>query len=95
MRALAEVVQYVRQFLDDGKSVCSLLIDLTKAFDTVNHDILIEELKCYGLSSSALSVMRDYLKNRMQFVQVGEHYSKLLKVTCGVPQGSVLGHFCS
>ncbi len=91
MHALAEVVQYVRQSLDDGKSVCSLFIDLTKAFDTVNHDILIEKLGCYGLSSSALSVIRDYLKNRMQFVQLGEHNSKLLKVTCGVPQGSVLG----
>ena len=67
---------------------CGIFIDLKKAFDTVNHSILLN----YGVRSVVLNWFCSYLKDRKQYVSVNGHTSKELKVTCGVPQGSVLGH---
>ena len=68
-----------------------LFIDLRKAFDTVNHDILINKLDHYGIRGSALKWFESYLSNRKQYVSINGVDSQLLNVTCGVPQGSVLG----
>ncbi len=91
MHALSEVVQYIREAGDCKENVCSVFVDLSKAFDTVTHEILTEKLKAYGISSTALSLIKDYLTNRKQCVQLGRHCSELVNVNCGVPQGSVLG----
>ena len=66
-----------------------MFIDLKKAFDTVNHDLLIDKLEYYGIRGIAEEWLKSYLKDRKQFVQIYECASTLLSVTCGVPQGSI------
>ena len=68
-----------------------VFIDLSKAFDTVNHDILMEKLKLYGLSQPVLKWFKCYLSNRKQYVCIDSIQSEYKIVTCGVPQGSILG----
>ena len=72
-----------------------LYIDLRKAFDTVNHDILLSKLERYGVRDSVLDWFRSYLTNRKQYVSFNEQSSELLINYCGVPQGSVLGPLLS
>ena len=62
-----------------------VFIDLQKAFDTVNHSILLQKLEHYGIRGVA-----SYLSGRKQYVSVNDHTSAKLEITCGVPQGSVL-----
>ena len=61
------------------------------AFDTVNHNILLEKLKAYGIQSENLKWFRSYLSNRKQFISFGDSKTEMKFVKCGVPQGSVLG----
>ena len=62
-----------------------------KAFDTVNHSILLKKLKHYGIRGVALDGFCSYLSNRKQYVSVNGHISETLQIRCGVPQRSVLG----
>ena len=66
-------------------------MDLSKAFDTINHDLLIAKLKAYGFSKEALKLMKSYLKNRKQKVQINNKFSSESDVIAGVPQGSIDG----
>jgi hypothetical protein len=68
-----------------------VFLDFSKAFDTVDHDILIKKLEHYGVRGFALSWFQSYLSNRKQFVSINNIKSNLEDVTCGVPQGSILG----
>jgi hypothetical protein len=73
-----------------------LFCDLSKAFDHVNHDLLLEKLKFYGVTSTANKLIKSYLTNRQQRVKIKNnnlfnHYSEWVNVKQGVPQGSVLG----
>ena len=70
-----------------------VFIDLKKAFDTVNHTLLIHKLEYYGIRGTAQEWLKSYLKYRKQFVQIDECASTLLNVTCGVglPHGTILG----
>ena len=67
-----------------------VFIDLKKAFDTVNHEILLDKLNFYGFRGLINDWFQSYLKNRTQTIQIGEHLSTKLISSCGVPQGSVL-----
>ena len=77
--------------LDKNLKVGVLVIDFRKAFDSVNHTILLQKLKAVGISGNLLSWMGSYLLNRNQFVQVNEVKSDISSIKFGVPQGSILG----
>ena len=89
--ALTSLTEKVKQTIDDGNYGCGVFIDLKKAFDTVNHQILLKKLEHYGIRGIPLDWFKSYLSNRKQYVPVNGNTSETLEVTCGVPQGSVLG----
>ena len=89
--ALVSLIEAVRNTLDNKRFGCGIFIDLQKAFDTVNHAILLSKLEHYGVRGCALEWFRSYQSDRNQYVSVNGSNSKLLSITCGVPQGSVLG----
>ena len=68
-----------------------VLLDLKKAFDTVNHDILVRKLELHGINGSALTMIQSYLSDRKQKCQLGDVMSSERHVTCGIAQGSILG----
>ena len=78
---------------DLDNSVCAVFMDLPKAFDTVNHHILIGKLDHYGVREIASSLIASYLTNRTQNTVNNEQAPDMLPITVGVPQGSVLGNF--
>ena len=80
------LVKWIRA-LDKGEYFSTLFMDLSKAFDTINHDFLIAKLKVYGFSKEALSLMKSYLKNRKQKLQINNKFSSERDVIAGVPQG--------
>ena len=77
--------------IDTGKYVGAVFLDLKKAFDLVDHDILLHKLKLYHFSDKSVNFFRSYLSNRTQVVKVGNTISDKRLVTSGVPQGSILG----
>ena len=66
-------------------------MDLSKAFDTINHDLLLAKLKAYGFSKEALQLMKNYLKNQKQKTQINNTFSSERDVIAGVPQDSIDG----
>ena len=68
-----------------------VVIDLQKAFDTVNHKILLSKLRALGLDQVAIKWIASYLRDRQQIVQIGDTHSDSFYIKCGVPQGSILG----
>ena len=90
--ALAEVTEHIRQELDDGKINLLVLLDHSKAFDTVDHQILCNKLRSlFHFSSTATQLMHSYLFNRSQSVEVNKVVSSQVLLGRGVPQGSILG----
>ena len=89
--ALISITESIRQSIDNNEFGCGIFIDLKKAFDTVNHTILLTKLNHYGIRGVVLDWFKSYLSQRAQFVNINGHNSLSLPVTCGVPQGSILG----
>ena len=77
--------------MDRKKFNLVVLLDLKKAFDTIDHGILLSKLDLYGITGSALSMIRSYLSDRNQKCQLDDLMSTERRVTCGIPQGSILG----
>ena len=80
-----------KQNLDSGKIVGAILMDLSKAFDCIPHDLLIAKLHAYGFDRKSLKHIFSYLKGRRQAVHLNGVYSKFLTLLAGIPQGSILG----
>ena len=89
--ALVEFTDTITRYLDEGKYCISIFVDLTKAFDTVDHEILLHKLEHYGIRGHANNFFRSYLTNRLQYTVANDSASSTGKIECGVPQGSVLG----
>ena len=89
--SLVVMLEKWKRPLDKGEYVSALFMDLSKAFDTINHDLLIAKLKAYGFSKEALKLLKSYLKNRKQKVQINNKFSSERDVIAGVPQGSIDG----
>ena len=77
--------------LDKGGFVCAIFMDLSKTFDTINHDLSIAKLGAYGFQEDALVFMKSYFTNRQQRARVNSNFSMYEEIISGVPQGSILG----
>ena len=88
---LLRMTEAWRKCLDDNKVVGAILMDLSKAFDCLPHDLLLAKLEAYGLESNALKLIMPYLSGRKQCVKNGGYLSQLKLILSGVPQGSILG----
>ena len=89
--ALADFISKVMTVFDNKELMIALFLDLTKAFDILDHKILLSKLYDYGIRGILLKWFENYLTNRKQYVNFGNVKSHLQPVTCGVPQGSILG----
>lgn len=89
--AVLSIVDRIQRAIDEQDFSCGIFLDFSKAFDTVNHTILIKKLDYYGIRGVAKTWFTSYLNNRQQCVTVNNVSSAPTSVTCGVPQGSVLG----
>ena len=88
--ALISLSERIKCTLDSNRVGCGIFIDLQKAFDTVNHTIVLQKLSHYGIRGISLLWFQSYLKGRQQYVSINNHSSQLGGITCGVSQGSVL-----
>ena len=89
--ALIDMYEKISDAIDRKEHSIGIFIDLSKAFDTINHEILMKKLYHYGIRGIAHSWFNSYLTNRKQLVYIEGVYSPLCNITCGVPQGSILG----
>ena len=89
--AALELLDRVLDQLDKHKIPINFHIDLSKAFDSLRHDILLDKLTYYGITNLARKLIESYLSNRTQFVQIGNQASTMKPVLTGVPQGSIIG----
>ena len=80
-----------KEALDKDKSVGTIFMDLSKAIDILNHDLLIAKLEAYGFSENSLNYIQSYLRNRLQRTNVNNNFSLWKDIFVGVPQGSILG----
>ena len=90
-QAIITLVDKITKSQDIGDIVITLLIDLKKAFDTIDHRILLRKLYSYGIRGSMLKWMESYLTDRSQYVVIDGKVSQTRGIKCGVPQGSILG----
>jgi hypothetical protein len=89
--ALLKLLETWRSKLESGQYIGTILCDLSKAFDTLPHDLIIAKLHAYGFETNALKLIHDYLSSRSQRCKIGSKFSSWSNVKRGVPQGSVLG----
>ncbi len=89
--ALLKVYNYILMSTDAGNAVALILLDLSSAFDMVDHNLLLSRLKnCVGLRGTVLNWFQSFLTNRKFSVCTGQYTSSSAPLTCGVPQGSIL-----
>ena len=89
--AILQLTNYLYDNLDKSKPSLCIFVDLSKAFDTVDHDDLLKRLYSYGIRGVAYELIKSYLSNRKQLVAINNVKSNFKQITCGVPQGTVLG----
>ena len=89
--ALSYLINKLVSSYENNNYVLGLFLDFSKAFDMVNHDILLQKLEYYGVRGIGLKWMKNYLSNRYQYVYYNGVKSEMGSISCGVPQGSILG----
>ena len=88
--ALVNLTESIGQALDEGYIGCGVFLDFQKAFDRVDHEILLSKLDYYGIQGISNNWFKSYFSNHKQFVSINGYDSGLAEIKCGVPQGSVL-----
>ena len=88
---LLQFTEKCNKSLDEGNCVGAVFMDLSKAFDCLNHELLVAKLEAYGFSRNALTFIHSYIYKRKQGVKVNGSFSEWKCIDQGVPQGSVLG----
>ena len=91
VHALISLTKNIRKNLDEGNIGCGIFVDLQKAFNTVDHDILLSKLEHYGICGLANEWFKSYLSSKKQYVSINGYDSNLADVKFGVPQGLVFG----
>ena len=91
--ALINITENIRKTLDDGNIGCGVFVDLQKAFDSVDHKILLAKLNHYGIRGVSNDWFKSYLANCNQYISINGYESGLVTLNCGIPQGCVLGLF--
>ena len=86
-----QLTDQINSSFEKNHFTLGVFIDLSKAFDTVDHDILITKLENYGVNGNNLRWFQSYLKNRKQYLNFNNKITNSSLITCGVPQGSILG----
>ena len=89
--ALIKLSEACRKYLDDKGIMGIVLMDLSKAYDCLPHDLLIAKLAAYGFGTGSLNLLHSYLSYRKQRVNIGSTFSDWRYISSGVPQGSILG----
>ena len=90
--AIAQLVDQIYESFENGNYTVGIFINLSKAFDTVDHTILLKKLEIYGIMGANFAWFRSYLTNRKQYICINnDNKTNEEKVTCGAPQGSILG----
>lgn len=89
--ALIELTDKIIFDMDKGKIPINIYMDLSKAFDTIDHRILVDKFKYYGFANESLALIDSYLSNRQQYTDIDGVTSSFMNLSTGVPQGSILG----
>ena len=89
--AALNVVDTIVNHMDNGNTPFAVYLDLSKAFDTLNHSILLDKLKFYGFRGTSINLIKHYLSNRKQCVEIDRLRSSYINISTGVPQWSILG----
>ena len=89
--AIICIVERVNTALSAGKHVAGVFLNFRKAYDTVNHSILLNEMHAYGIRGNILDWFKSYLNKREQFTSINNTHSDKKNISCRIPQGSVLG----
>ena len=90
-QAIAEITDNLKSAIDNNLCTCGVFLDFAKAFDTVNHNILLQKMETYGIRGLPLQWFTSYLTNRQQYVSMSGFESPKQTMVCGIPQGSSLG----
>ena len=89
--ATLEIIDRITEKMDKNETPINIYLDLSKAFDTLDHEILLEKLNYYGIRDTSLKLFQSYLSERKQYVEFEGINSEMKEIKTGVPQGSILG----
>ena len=92
--AVLEIVDKISYQMDNSETPISIFVDLSKAFDLLDHNIRLYKLKYYGINTNSLQLLENYLRNRKQYIEFEKHKSDMKNITTGVSQGSIIGPLC-
>ena len=90
--AILELVDKISMAVENNETTAGIFLDLSKAFDTIDHNILLYKLEYYGFRGNVLKWFTDHLYNRKQYVLYNSYKSEYKNILCGVPQGQYWAH---